>query len=173
MGWFNFFKVCNPCMAQEVPHDDEDEEDSASENADNEGEDHASESDDGDMDPKSDSDSMGTTLDLDGRPRSTAGTEADESDDSGSDSDCMAVVTAESPFRCSQREGGDSWGRCYMDGNAIEELEMQSVPVETLYSWWVDGKVSTTEYVGTFSDKDVQHRGCMLVQANMSCFCNL
>ena len=105
------------------------------------------------------SDSMGTTLEL--GPRSVeesenGSTEAD-SDDESRDVDMKKADNE--PFRCSQREGGDSWGLCYQDFNRMEKLEKTVVPVEILYSWWVDGKVSKEEFVGTFTDEDVQCPG--------------
>ena len=109
---------------------------------------------------------MGTTLEL--GPRSVevsdnGSTEAD-SDDESCDVD-MSKADDE-PFRCSQREGGDSWGLCYQDFNRMERLEKTVVPVEILYSWWVDGEVSKDEYLGTFTEVDVQCPGCCLNSAS-------
>ena len=36
------------------------------------------------------------------------------------------------------------WGLCYQDFNRMERLEKTVVPVEILYSWWVDGEVPRT-----------------------------
>ena len=121
-------------------------------------------SDSGDSDeeegPESrESDSMGTTLELGPRSveESDNGSTESDSDDESCDVDMKKADNE--PFRC-QREGGDSWGLCYQDFNHLERMETTVVPVEILYSWWVDGEVSKDEYLGTFTAMDIQRPGC-------------
>lgn len=61
-----------------------------------------------------------------------------------------------SPKGDSQRP--DAWmSGAFMEVAKMDRAERTVVPVDVLYSWFVDGSPSPTEYCGTFSQRDVRY----------------
>lgn len=107
------------------------------------------------------------------RPLSDAPPLADETGSNApaedvDDSDSMGTTLrcGVSPYRTMKRDsdapGAPSsqvkswWGDAYQHLCRQDKLGMTPVPIHTLYAWWIDGKPSEDEYVGTFDSDDVK-----------------
>ena len=61
-----------------------------------------------------------------------------------------------SPKGDSQRP--DAWmSAAFMEVAKMDRAERTVVPVDVLYTWFVDGRPSLTDYCGTFSKRDVRY----------------
>ena len=95
----------------------------------------------------SDDDISATTLELPGLGDEEVGdTDSDESS---------------TPQGNSQRKGA-WWGETYNELNRMDRLQRMVVPIETLYTWWVDGQPSGDAFQDTFSCDDLTYPSCCL-----------